>query len=77
MDIERVVLEDDLETAKRDVRDYRSRVAVARVGIQAMLESMGKHALMRAEPFRQDLKRLADILDGELADVNAFRRQTG
>lgn len=64
MDIERTILDDDLETMSRNVREYRTRVARA---VTAIREIQKNHrvTLSWARSFEKDLITLLGILQGE------------
>jgi hypothetical protein len=71
MDIEKVILEDDLNQTSREAQDYKHRVAMAYVGIQGLLE----HYAHRPEYSLvvDDLRKIERILDGYYVNTNEFR----
>lgn len=71
MDIEKVIMEDDLDRTSREASDYKHRVALAYVGIQGLLE----HYAHRPEYslVTDDLRKIEKILDGYYVNVNEFR----
>jgi len=71
VDIERTIMQSDNDELARDVRTYRSRVAVARVGMQEIIDNMQSHPLSYMRRIVPDLKRIASILDGDLISVHA------
>lgn len=51
---------------ERDVRVYRGRVALAVLGIDAMLETIENRSVTFTKPVVEDLVRIKDILNGDV-----------